>query len=106
MPQHLPLCSDCLLSRASVSGGIQDLRYANDRVQSQLTAELVQAMAEKCFKQCCRQPSEHITRREETCLQSCNDKFLASRQLIAEVYGQLSTAHTNSTAAQQLCASH
>jgi len=62
------------------------LRYANDSVQNQLTAELVQAMTEKCFKQCITAPTDYLTTKEERCLDACNDKFLSSRQLIAELY--------------------
>ena len=45
------------------------LRFANDNVQNQLTAELVQAMTEKCFKACITAPSDYLTTKEERCLQ-------------------------------------
>ena len=64
----------------------QSLRYANDNVQAQLTSELVHSMQNKCFKACVTQPADSLSSREERCLHSCMDKFLSSRQLIAELY--------------------
>ena len=64
----------------------QSLRYANDNVQAQLTSELVHSMQDKCFKSCITQPADNLSSREERCLSSCMDKFLSSRQLVAELY--------------------
>ena len=64
----------------------QSLRYANDNVQAQLTSELVHTMQDKCFKSCITQPADSLSSREEKCLHSCMDKFLSSRQLMAELY--------------------
>ena len=64
----------------------QSLRYANDNIQAQLTSELVHAMQDKCFKACIAQPADNLSSREERCLSSCMDKFLSSRQLMAELY--------------------
>ena len=62
------------------------LRFANDNVQAQLTSELVHSMQDKCFQKCIAQPADSLSSREEKCLHSCMDKFLSSRQLIAELY--------------------
>ena len=64
----------------------QSLRYANDNVQAQLTSELVHSMQDKCFKACITQPADSMSSKEERCLSSCMDKFLSSRQLVAELY--------------------
>ena len=45
------------------------LRAANDTLQNELTARLVEAMTEKCFTQCVTQPSDYLTNKEERCMQ-------------------------------------
>ena len=58
------------------------LRAANDTLQNELTARLVEAMTETCFKACVTQPSDYLTNKEERCMQ------------VARSYTHPHTSHT------------
>ena len=65
-PSHHPRMSQ---STKELEDLDSNLREAIDSVQSQLTAEMVQAMTTKCFKHCITEPAEFLSSKEERCLQ-------------------------------------
>lgn len=67
----------------------QSLGYAADKIQGELMGQLVESMTHQCFKLCLKSPSDHLTREQEKCLKNCNEKFLESRQQVAQQFGQL-----------------
>ena len=60
----------------------QALQQAKMQIAQQQTQLLVSTITGKCFDKCVSSPSSSLSKREETCLAMCYDKFIQVQQVV------------------------
>jgi mitochondrial import inner membrane translocase subunit TIM13 len=60
----------------------QALQQAKMQMAQQQTQMLVSTVTAKCFDKCVTSPSSSLSKREETCLAMCFDKFIQVQQVV------------------------
>ena len=60
----------------------QALNQARMQMAQQQTQLLVSTVSAKCFEKCVTSPSVSLSKREETCLAMCFDKYISLQKVI------------------------
>ena len=58
------------------------LQQARMQMAQQQTQMLVNSITAKCYEGCVKSPSSSLSKREETCLAMCFDKYVQTQQTI------------------------